>query len=91
MDDQISIYTLHQILRLSAELGATIALIKAGHLKRYLNKSEAFKKYGRRNVEHWVADQQIKVLKDGDNSAAWRLDRIELEVLAKAILLTEII
>ena len=66
------------------ELGALCVLIKCGRLKPYLNKSEAFRQYGRKNVEYWVAQGLLKPRKDGDGSAAWRIDRMELECLVKA-------
>ena len=90
-ENQILSHHLHQLIKLSAELGATIALIKAGKLKPYLKKSEAFKIYGRSKVEHWIADGLVKPRKDGDHSAAWRLDRIELELIHKAHQLIQII
>jgi hypothetical protein len=72
------------IIRLAAELGATVALIRAGKLKPYLKKAEAFKLYGRSKVEHWIDAGQVTPRKDGDHSACWRIDRMEIEVLAKA-------
>lgn len=91
MEQHIPPHSLHQVIRASAEIGATAALIKSGKLKPYLKKSEAFKQYGRASVEHWLETGLLKPRKDGDHSAAWRLDRIELEIISKAILLTQII
>lgn len=81
---EISLQELSTLLQQAAELGAMKALEEAGCLKPYLNKSEAFKKYGRANVERWLKEQLITPRKDGNDSAAWRLDRLELDAVAKA-------
>lgn len=88
---ELSPETIGLIIKHAIELGATTALIKAGKLKPYLKKSEAFKKFGRVTIEHWLRDGLVKPRKDGDHSAAWRLDRIELEILYKSIQILEII
>jgi hypothetical protein len=88
---EISPIQLEQIIKEAAELGALTALIKAGKIKPYLKKSEAFKIYGRNKVEHWLEAGLITPRKDGDYSAAWRLERVELEALSKSIKLTPLI
>ena len=80
----ISTFQLEKIIKITAELGAVIALIRAGKLKPYLKKSEAFRLYGRSNVEHWIEEGLITPRKDGDQSASWRIDRIELESIVKS-------
>lgn len=80
--------TRHQLgllLKDAAEMGAKLALIKTGKIKPYLNKSEAFRLYGRKNVEHWIALGLITSRKDGNYSATWRIDRIEAEAIRKSI------
>jgi hypothetical protein len=84
MDVLISKFHLQQLLQQAAEMGAIIALIKTGKMKRYLKKTEAFRLYGRKNVEQWIDERVIKPRKDGDHSAAWRIDRIELEIYIKS-------
>jgi len=81
----ISPLLLELLLKDAAELGAISTLVKIGRLKPYLNKSEAFKLYGRNNVEHWLERGLVAKRKDGDHSAAWRLDRIELEIISKSV------
>ena len=87
MDFQISAHQLKLIIQQAAELGAIQALIKAGKLKPYLKKSEAFRKYGRANIEHWAENGLITVRKDGDHSAPWRIDRLEVEAIVKSIVI----
>lgn len=85
MLNDISVFQLKVLLDQASELAAFNTLIKAGRLKPYLKKSEAFRLYGRRNVEHWIDQGFITPRKDGDYSAAWRIDRIEAETLVKAL------
>lgn len=73
-----------KILQAAAELGAVQALIATGRLKPYLKKSEAFRLYGRAKVENWINEGAITPRKDGDHSAAWRIDRMEIAILARA-------
>lgn len=84
MDFEISAHQLKIIIQEAAEMGAILALTKVGKLKPYLKKSDAFRKYGRANVEHWIDDGLITVRKDGDHSATWRIDRLEVEAIVKS-------
>ncbi len=82
---EINHFQIRTIARLAAELGAIASLIQTGHIRPYLNKNEAFKLYGRANVENWLKDGLITPRKDGDYSAAWRIERMEIELLVKSI------
>jgi hypothetical protein len=82
-------FFMEEILTIGAELGATHALIATGQLKPYLKKSEAFCKYGRAKVERWIAGGLITPRKDGNHSAAWRIDRLEIAVVNAALQLNE--
>jgi hypothetical protein len=77
------------ILEQSAELGAIAALVRCGELKPYLKKAEAFRLYGRYNVEHWISEGLITPRKDGEHSACWRIERLEVEALVKARLILQ--
>ncbi|WP_184547293.1 hypothetical protein [Mucilaginibacter sp. FT3.2] len=85
MDLTLSTQQLKLIVREAAEMGALQALTKVGKLKPYLKKSEAFRKYGRANIENWAAKGLITIRKDGDHSAVWRIDRLEVAAIAKSI------
>jgi len=80
----ISSFQLKKLIKISAELGAVVALIRTGKLKPYLKKAEAFRLHGRANVEHWIDEGLITPRKDGGHSASWRIDRIELETIVKS-------
>ena len=82
---EIELFELRCLLTDAVELGAKKALQEAGILKPYLKKSEAYRLYGRGIVDRWIEEGLIKIRKDGNQSAAWRLDRIELEVVAKSL------
>jgi hypothetical protein len=84
MNIQISPHHLKLIICKAAEMGAIQALTKAGKLKPYLKKSEAFRKYGRSNIEHWAKIGFITIRKDGGHSARWRIDRMEVEAVVKS-------
>jgi len=82
---QFEPFQLRNIIREAAGMGAMLALSKTGKLKPYLKKSEAFRQYGRKNIERWVAEGRITIRKDGDHSAIWRLDRLELEAIVRSV------
>lgn len=74
---------LQKMLLGAAQLGAEVALAKVGKLKPYLKKAEAFRMYGQGVVERWIKEGLVTPIKDGNDSASWRLDRTELEAVAK--------
>ena len=77
-------YIITRIAEAAAELGAMQALIQAGLLKPYLTKAEAYRRCGRKNIDRWLNEGLLTVRKDGDHSAGWRIDRLELELIVKA-------
>ncbi len=85
MDFQISSHQLKFIIEEAAQMGAIQALTQTGKLKPYLKKSEAFRKYGRANIENWAEKGLITIRKDGNHSACWRIDRLEVEAIVKSI------
>ena len=85
MQNEIPTHLFTRLFNCGAELGAIEALIKTGHLRPYLKKSEAFRLFGRKHVEHWIDDGLVTPRKDGNHSASWRIDRLEIEAVAKAI------
>lgn len=77
-------HQLQLLLQDAAEMGAIQALSKIGKVRPYLKKSQAFRRYGRKNVEYWIALGLITPRKDGGNSATWRIDRLVAEALSKS-------
>jgi hypothetical protein len=84
MNEPNSPLLIRLLLQQGAELGAITALIKTAKLKPYLKKKEAYRLYGRKNIEHWLDEGILTIRKDGDHSAGWRIDRLELELIVKA-------
>lgn len=75
---------MERLLGAGMELGVSIALIKTGKLKPYLKKSEAYRLYGRHKIDRWLEQGYLSPQKDGDHSSAWRLSRIDIELLMHA-------
>lgn len=78
-------HQLGMLLRDAAEMGAKLALARTGKVKPYLNKSEAYRFYGRKNIERWIDQGLVTPRKDGNHSATWRIDRIEAEAIRKSL------
>lgn len=90
MEVNLTIDQLRRLIEYSAKMGAKVILSKSGEVKPYLKKSEAFKKYGRKNVEHWIREGLITPRKDGNYSAAWRIDLLEIESVKNSMELSDL-
>jgi len=55
MNITLTSFQLQKLLSDASELGALKALAKVGTIKPYLKKSEAFRRFGRKNVEQWIS------------------------------------
>jgi hypothetical protein len=71
-----------EILKAVPRFSSVQSLISAGLIKRFISKAEAYRQYGRANVDFWIKSDLVKMVKDGDNSSTLRLDRIQLEAVA---------
>lgn len=71
-------------LRDAAELGATKALQDVGLLRPYLKMREAKRIYGPAIVERWIRERLIIPIKDGNNTASMRIDRLQIAAVAKS-------
>ena len=67
----------------AAEVGATKALMDAGALKPYLKLREAQRLYGKAVVNRWISEGLITTIKDGERTASVRIDRLEIQTVAK--------
>lgn len=81
---ELNQFQLCALLEYVAEISAINALILVGKIRPYLNKSQAERKHSRKEIEQWITKGWIKVRKDGDDSAPLRIDRLELESIARA-------
>jgi hypothetical protein len=86
---ELSNHTLILLIQKAAELGARQSLCRIGKLKPYLTKAQAYREYGRSDIESWIESGLITPRKDGDHSASWRIERIEADAIryAKEILM----
>lgn len=82
-------YELRNMLTSAAELGATKALSETGAIKPYLNKSEAYRTYGRGKVDNWIKDGLITPR--GEIGKSWQIDRVEIQALAASKTVAEYI
>lgn len=80
---QIEPHELDLMLQNAAEMGAKKALLELGLAKPFLSLSQAQKVYGKR-VHRWIKEGLINKVKDGDATSTVRLDRIQLDNLAKS-------
>jgi hypothetical protein len=67
----------------AAEVGAKKALLEAGILKPFLKLREAQRNYGESVVNRWIKEGLITPIKDGNRTASVRINRIEIETIAK--------
>ena len=86
---ELTHHTLILLIQKAAELGAKQTLCRTGKLKPYLTKAQAFREYGRANIESWIEHGLITPRKDGEHSSRWRVERIEADAIryAKEILI----
>jgi hypothetical protein len=80
----LDIKQLQQIFSDGVELGSTKTLLELGKIKPFYSQAQAHKLYGRRVVDRWIKEGLITPEKDGDKNTAYRLDRLQLDTLAKA-------
>lgn len=85
MDINISLFQLESLIHDAAAMGARTALSEIGKLRPYSKKSQAFRIYGRKNVERWLRKRLLNPKKDGGNSVEWRIEWLEIESVKKAI------
>lgn len=77
-------FVLASMLADAAELGAQIALGKSGLLKPYISKRESYRMYGRGTVDRWMEEGLVVPIKDGMDSSKLRIDRKQIESVAKS-------
>lgn len=68
----------------AAELGAKKALEQAGFIKPYLKLREAYRLYGEAIVKRWIQEGLINPIKDGQRTSSVRINRMQLDSIAKA-------
>jgi hypothetical protein len=64
--------------------GLMTAPLMVTQMKPYISKRESYRLYGRRSVDRWIAEKLVREIKDGENNSGIRIDRIQIELVAKA-------
>lgn len=84
MTIELTAHALGLLLQHASELGAKQALAQTGVIRPFISKAEAYRLYGYALVDHWIDLGLVTPRKDGDHSACWRIDRLEIEALRAA-------
>lgn len=72
------------LLKDSVTGGTDKALMASGQLPDTLTKAQAFRLYGRSNVERWISEGLVNLVKQRGNSSKKFIDRLKLEAVARA-------
>mgnify|MGYP001151303721 CR=1 FL=1 len=81
----LEVYQLKNMLQTAAEMGATIALKKAGlKAKDEISQREAYRRFGESKVKVWRTRGLIKRVKEGNRNAKATYSLIELEAINMA-------
>lgn len=67
----------------AAQIGAQKALELAGLTSPTIRLSEAYRQYGRGQVDRWIREKVINPIKDGDRNTAVRINRTEIATAAQ--------
>lgn len=73
----------YHMLMISATVGVDKALAKDGGLSADITKAEAYRLYGRCEVDRWIAEGLILPAKVDGKASKKLLDRITLERIAR--------
>lgn len=77
-------YQLENLLLAIKKFTVKETLVELGLLKPFLTKTQAYKAYGQTTVKRWVEEGLVTLIKDGNNSAMVRINRMEIETVALA-------
>ncbi len=81
---EIAEHKLKSMLSAAAELGAMMALKKAGvSSSDEISQREAYRRYGESRVKRWLHQQKIRRVKSGDRNHKSTYSLTELETLYK--------
>ena len=75
-------FEIAEIITVLSSVSVIKLLIELGKIKPYLSRNEANKKYGRAFMDLLFMSGKLKIIKDGENTSKYRLDRVQLEALA---------
>jgi hypothetical protein len=64
-------------------------LVELGKISPYISRNEANKLYGKSLVDLWFSSGILKVIKNGEGTSKYRLDRVQLEALGRTNCMSE--
>lgn len=67
----------------AAYIGAQKALEMAGVTSSTIRLADAYRMYGRGQVDRWIREKVINPIKDGDKNTAVRISRTEIATAAQ--------
>lgn len=80
----LEVYQLKNMLQTAAEMGATIALKKAGlKVKDEISQREAYRRFGESKVKLWRHKGLVKRVKTGPKNTKVTYSLIELEAIKR--------
>lgn len=80
--DGMKLKEMYLLLMESANQGMEAAIADNIHLSEKITKSEAYRSYGRANVDRWLLEGLLKPGLTAGNKSRIRIDRKKLEALA---------
>ena len=80
----MSMTDLRALLIEAGEVSSNKSLAGAGVLKPHVSKQEAYRMHGQSLVDRWIKEGLLNPKRDGSGSAKWRIDRLELDSVARA-------
>ncbi|PYF74574.1 hypothetical protein [Pedobacter nutrimenti] len=75
---------LFYLLKNATEQGVNNALLECGQLQEHLSKAEAYRLFGRGNVDRWISEGLISPIQSKERGSRKSLDRNKLEAIAAA-------
>lgn len=73
---------LFNFLKQAVEVGASRALMDSGAMPSSINKSQAYRLYGRSNIDRWILEGVLEPLSDQSHKILF--DKALLEAIAQA-------
>ena len=84
MEMLMKLKELSSLLKMAVTSGADKALLATCHLKDRLTKAEAYRHYGRNNVDRWLSEGLISFTSVNPSISKKTIDRKKLESIAES-------
>lgn len=81
---KLNLQKLTELLREAVRKGCNTALTQNSHTRASISKANAYRLYGRRNVDRWISEGLIGLLPDQGRTPKKCLSRKKLDAIAAA-------